>query len=188
MSEDPTPTDPGVPDRVPPPADGEPAPDPNGAVAGLWARVVELEREARWLSAKCDELRHSCRDLLAAVGPPGPLTEDQVRSIQSDTPQRSSDEVFTEYRRLREERAAGLPPPPSGVTAGQLTCRIADLERTATALAARRAELRPIFLALADAFDPFAPPAEEELHDMLHGPRGRPLIEIIEERERELGA
>lgn len=180
MSEDPIPTDSGA----EPLADEDHTPDQNGSVAELWTRVVEMEREARWLSAKCDELRHSCRDLLAAVGSPGSLTEEQVRSLHSDAPQVSLEEVFAEYRRLREERAAGAPPAPPGATAEQLARQIAKLRPAADALTARRESLRPIFLALAEAFEPDAPPTEEELHDMLHGPRGRPLIEIIEEHER----
>ena len=33
---------------------------------------------------------------------------------------------------------------------------------------------------------PYTPPTEVELHDMLHGPRGQPLLEIIEEYEKKL--
>lgn len=179
MSEDPTPPDTGSSD---PSANG----DHTGSLGGLWARVVELERESRWLSAKCDELRHSCRDLLAAVGSPGPLTEEQVRSLHSDVPRVSQEEAFAEYRRLREERAAGIPPVQPGATTEQLSRQIAELRSAIAALTAHREALRPIFLALAEAFEPDAPPTEEELHDMLHGPRGRPLIEIIEEHERGL--
>ncbi len=32
---------------------------------------------------------------------------------------------------------------------------------------------------------PYAPPTEDELRDLLHGPRGRPLSEVIEELEKE---
>jgi hypothetical protein len=32
---------------------------------------------------------------------------------------------------------------------------------------------------------PYAPPSEDELRDLLHGPRGRPLLELIDELERE---
>ena len=31
---------------------------------------------------------------------------------------------------------------------------------------------------------PYTTPTEEELHDMLHGPRGQPLLEVIEEYEK----
>jgi hypothetical protein len=31
---------------------------------------------------------------------------------------------------------------------------------------------------------PYIPPTEEELHDMLHGPRGQPILEVIEEYEK----
>jgi hypothetical protein len=180
MSEDPTPAEDGL--RPTPAPGGETPADRNGAAAGSWARLVELEREARFLSAKCDDLRHSCRDLLAAIDPPGPLTDEQVRSIQSDPPRRSRDEVYAEYYRLREEKAAGLPVPPKEHPAG----RIAELEQQVAALTARRVELREAFLALVERVVPFEPLSVEELWDMLHGPRGRPLIEIIEECEREL--
>jgi hypothetical protein len=32
---------------------------------------------------------------------------------------------------------------------------------------------------------PYVPPSEDELRDLLHGPRGRPLLELIDELERE---
>lgn len=32
---------------------------------------------------------------------------------------------------------------------------------------------------------PYAPPTEDELRDLLHGPRGQPLAEVIVQLERE---
>jgi len=32
--------------------------------------------------------------------------------------------------------------------------------------------------------DPYVPPTEEELHDLLHGPRGRSPQEVLEEFEK----
>ena len=32
--------------------------------------------------------------------------------------------------------------------------------------------------------NPYVPPTEEELHDMLHGPRGRSILEVLEEFEK----
>jgi hypothetical protein len=187
VSEDPinpdTPNGAGSPD-----ANGVPASGRAHPLAGLWARVVELEREARFLSAKCDELRHSCRDLLAEVGSPGPLTEDQIRSVRSDAPRLSQDEVFAEYRRLREERAAGMLPVPPGATAEQLSRRLADLQPAVAALASRRESLRPIFLALAGEVMPIEPPTEEEIAEfwrLAQGPPGPSIGDIIAEFERE---
>lgn len=54
--------------------------------------------------------------------------------------------------------------------------RVADLEQEVAALKAERGSLA--------SFVPYIPPTEEELHDMLHGPRGQPLLEIIEEYEQ----
>jgi hypothetical protein len=188
MSEDPTPTDASPQEGADPTRNGNHTPDRNGSVADLWARVVELEREARFLSAKCNELRHSCRDLLAEVGSPGPLTEDQVRSVRSDAPRLSQDEVFAEYRRLREERAAGVPPVSPGTTAEQLSRRIADLQPAVAALTAQREALRPIFLTLAGEVMPLEPPTEEEIAEfwrLAQGPPGPSIGDIIAEFERE---
>jgi hypothetical protein len=185
MPEDPIPVDPGPGDAAP---DDDGTPRRPDALAKLWARVVELEREARWLSAKCDHLRHSCRAMLDAVESPGPLTEEQVRLVRTDAPRQSEDEAFAEFRRLREERAAGLPPVPPGSTAQQLARRVTELEPAVAALAARREELRPIFLALADALAPFTPPTEQEIAEMLRaadGPPGPSILDIIAEFETE---
>jgi hypothetical protein len=188
MSEDPTPTDAGLRDGADPALNGNHAPDRSGSVAELWPRVVELEREARWLSAKCDNLRHSCRGLLRTVGSPGPLTDEQVRLITAESPRRSQAEAIEEAIRLREERSAGLPPIPSGSTVEQLTRRVAELQPAVAALTAQREALRPIFLALAEAFEPFVPPTEEEIAEMwraAQGPPGPSIGDIIAEFERE---
>jgi hypothetical protein len=185
MSEDPIPVDPGPGDAAP---NGDETPRRPDALAKLWARVVELEREARWLSAKCDHLRHSCRARLDAVDSPGPLTEEQVRLVRTDAPQQSEADAVEELIRLRKERAAGPPPIPPGSTTEQLARRIAELELTVAVLAARREELRPIFLALADALEPFTPPTEQEIAEMLRaadGPPGPSILDIIAEFEAE---
>jgi len=56
--------------------------------------------------------------------------------------------------------------------------RLETLEQEVAAIRAQRASLASIV--------PYTSPTEEELHDMLHGPRGQPLLEIIEEYEKEL--
>lgn len=189
MSEDPidpdTPDSAGTPD---PTANGIPASDCGHSLAGLWERVVELEREARFLSAKCDELRSSNRDLLASLDGNGPLTPAQVAEVRADLPQRPWREALDEYNRLRIEREAGLPPPPPGATTEQLARRVADLEPTVAALVGRREKLRAIFLALGNVVMPFEPPTEEEIAEMwraAEGPPGPSIGDIIAEFERE---
>ncbi|HVK17471.1 MAG TPA: hypothetical protein VM533_11015 [Fimbriiglobus sp.] len=187
MSEEPI--HPDTPDGAGSPSNEDNGPDRNSTLAGLWVRVVELEREARWLSAKCDHLRHSCRGLLQTVGSPGPLTDEQVRLITAESPRRSQAEAIEEAIRLREERSAGLPPVPSGSTVEQLSRRVAELQPVVAALTTQREALRPIFLALAEAFEPFAPPTQEEVEEMLRAADGTPgpsILDLINEVEREL--
>jgi len=54
--------------------------------------------------------------------------------------------------------------------------RLNALEQEVAALRARRPSLASLV--------PYTPPTEEELRDMLHGPRGQPLLEVIEEYEK----
>jgi hypothetical protein len=89
--------------------------------------------------------------------------------------------------------ANGPPPGPAEPPAGEPT--VADLKREVERLRAEldRANTRAKYYgqaaaAMAEQLDPYVPPTEEELHDMLHGPRGRPILEIIADLERELGA
>jgi hypothetical protein len=188
MSEEPI--QPDTPDGAGTPgANGVPASDPTHSLAGLWARVVELEREARYLSAKCDHLRHSCRSLISTVGSPGPLTDEQVSSIRTEIPQRSQADAVEEFIRLKEERAAGLPPLPDRATAEALSRRRSELEPEVARLATRHEELRRAYLALAEAFEPFRPLTAAEVEEMLRaadGPPGPSILDIIKEVEREL--
>jgi hypothetical protein len=54
--------------------------------------------------------------------------------------------------------------------------RLNTLEREVAALRTHRPSLA--------SHIPYTTPSEEELRDMLHGPRGRPLLEVIEEYEK----
>jgi hypothetical protein len=54
--------------------------------------------------------------------------------------------------------------------------RLNTLEREVAALRTQRPSLASLV--------PYTPPSEEELRDMLHGPRGQPLLEVIEEYEK----
>ncbi len=68
--------------------------------------------------------------------------------------------------------------PPADIQSllADMLTRLATLEREVAALRAGRS--------LA-ALVPYTPPTDEELQDMLHGPRGQPLRDVIEEYRRE---
>lgn len=63
---------------------------------------------------------------------------------------------------------------------------IAALRAELAAVKAERDQYRSAVIALLDQIDPYVPPTEDELNDMLHGPRGQPLLEVIAEFEAEL--
>jgi hypothetical protein len=63
-----------------------------------------------------------------------------------------------------------------------------EVERLRARLAEATAEAeryRRAAYALLHERVPYIPPTEEELRDLLHGPRGKPLGELITELERE---
>lgn len=65
-----------------------------------------------------------------------------------------------------------------------------EVERLRTQLAkttAEATEYRRAAYAMLNQLVPYIPPTAEELHDLMHGPRGQPLLEIIEEYERRAG-
>lgn len=71
-------------------------------------------------------------------------------------------------------------PPPD------LAARIAELEATVAQLTRERDMLKKFACAPSEEFSDWDV-TEEEVQDAMHGPRGRPLIEIIEEHKRKLG-
>jgi hypothetical protein len=62
------------------------------------------------------------------------------------------------------------------------------LEREPVKARAERDEHKASMYALLEHLVPYQPLTAEEVHDMLHGPKGPPLGEYITELERELGA
>jgi hypothetical protein len=74
-------------------------------------------------------------------------------------------------------------PSGGGDTAAELRREVERL-RTQLAKATAEAEMyRQAAYSMLEQLVPYTPPTEEELHDMLHGPRGRPILEIIDEYE-----
>ena len=162
----------GSPESIPPTAD-------------LSDRVVALDRQRRWLELKCDDLRRSCRELVGSLNGRSPLSPAEVADLQADLPHRPMGEVFAAFRRLREEVTRTVPP--AGESGVALDARAAELAEDVETLRHRRAELRRVFLALSDVVMPWEPPTEEEIHDMLYGPRGQSIPELLAEIEAELG-
>jgi hypothetical protein len=70
----------------------------------------------------------------------------------------------------------GPPGPDLQKLLSDLIGRIANLEQQVAALEAERGSFASVV--------PYVPPTEQELHDMLHGPRGQPLVEVIAEYEK----
>jgi hypothetical protein len=71
---------------------------------------------------------------------------------------------------------------------GSVTDLKQEVERLRAQLAEATAEAeryRRAAYALLNERVPYTPPTEEELRDLLHGPRGKPLSELITELERE---
>lgn len=87
---------------------------------------------------------------------------------------------------MSNEHENGSPAAPGGGG------RVTELEQEVVRLRAQLAEVtadaeryrRAAYALLSDRV-PYTPPTEEELRDLLHGPRGRPLTELIDELERE---
>lgn len=84
---------------------------------------------------------------------------------------------------LTPPAGGGTPPAPPDDQAR----RFAELERELAKVRAERDLYRESTNSLMTRFIPWEPFTEEELHDMLHGPRGQPIREYVAELERELG-
>lgn len=69
----------------------------------------------------------------------------------------------------------------------ELIQRVADLEAQLKRVTMERDIYKETLKYPIRDSEPFVPPTEEELEDMVNGPRGEPISQIIEELERELG-
>ena len=68
--------------------------------------------------------------------------------------------------------------------ADEVAKRLADLEAELAKTRAERDEFKAAAYSFLGQLIPYEPITEEEIHDMLHGPRGQPIMEIIEEYEQ----
>jgi hypothetical protein len=73
----------------------------------------------------------------------------------------------------------------SGGIATELEQEVVRLRAQLAEATADAERYRRAAYALLNERVPYTPPTEEELRDLLHGPRGRPLTELIDELERE---
>jgi hypothetical protein len=79
-----------------------------------------------------------------------------------------------------------MPDNPS--TVERLASRVAELEAELSKTKQERDLFKATAYTVLRQNDPYTTPTAEELHDMLHAPRGEPLADIIAAAERELGA
>ena len=74
------------------------------------------------------------------------------------------------------EQSPSAPNPDLPKLLADVLGRLSALEQEVAVLRAGRTSLASVI--------PYTPPTDEELHDMMHGPRGRPILEVIEEYEK----
>lgn len=75
---------------------------------------------------------------------------------------------------------------PGGENAAELRQEVERLRAELAKKTDEAATYRQAAYAMLAKLEPYVPPTEEELHDMLHAPRGRPILEIIAEEEQRL--
>lgn len=141
---------------------------PNDPIA-----TSDAGQQCLYLTAQCAKLRHWCRDLLAD----SPAAATLPRSVTDDLstpPAMSLAEVSDVFHRLA---AAGLSFPEFAPDSPDPEVR---------RLSDERERLRTTLFTLLDAVHPYEPMTDAELQDILHGPRGERLEDILAEYERKL--
>lgn len=68
--------------------------------------------------------------------------------------------------------------------ADELRRQVADLTEKLARKTAEADEYRQSVFALLNIVDPYVRPTDEELDDMMHGPRGQSIMDVIAEFER----
>jgi hypothetical protein len=77
------------------------------------------------------------------------------------------------------------PPTGGGESVAELKREVERLRAQLAKATAETETYRRAAYAMLEQLDPYIPPTEEELHDMIHGPRDRSIRDIIAELERE---
>jgi hypothetical protein len=75
-------------------------------------------------------------------------------------------------------------PGPTDMGTDQLRRQVEELRGELTRVQRERDEYRAAAYSMLRHIHPYVPPTEEELRDMLHGPRGQPIEEVIAEFEQ----
>ena len=68
----------------------------------------------------------------------------------------------------------------------QLRRQVEELQRQLARVQEERDEYRTAAYEMLEKLHPYVPPTPEELHDLVHGPRGQSLWEIAAQVEKEL--
>jgi hypothetical protein len=90
-----------------------------------------------------------------------------------------------------DQPVAATPAPPgqSGDAPETVESLRREVERLRQQLAkatAEAGEYRRAAYAMLNELDPYVPPTDEELRELVHGPRGESLLDVIKEYERRL--
>jgi len=98
-----------------------------------------------------------------------------------------SEEPIPNSSRNGESNSAANPPNGAEDTISNLKREVEQLRVRLATVAAEAESYRQAAYALLNKQVPYVPPTEEELHDIIHGPRGRSILAIIAELERQGG-
>ncbi len=71
--------------------------------------------------------------------------------------------------------------------AESLKARVEELEAKLARSERNREQLKLALFSFMERHNILSEPTEAEIHEMIHGPRGEPLINVIEEIERKWG-
>lgn len=145
----------------------------------VWERAERLAAEARWLAAKCELLRDTCRTLLATAPKPFPVTprQSELLAVPSQPPERL----------LETMRETMIPtgPRPVHLTDEVIESAAMVSARLVNELSGQRTELRTLYLALFEELCPSDPLTEEDVRQLMAEPIGPSIEQIVAELERE---
>lgn len=86
-----------------------------------------------------------------------------------------------------ESNSSVIPPTEESIAVSELHREVERLRAQLAKATAEAESYRRAAYMLLNKEVPYIPPTEEELQDLTHGPRGRPILDVIDELEREGG-